>query len=560
MLTLYHNLRKVLNQSFPTILLFINVLSIALGFMYFLGGQGILFPNPYGILMLAAFLGNIGLAFKEEQYKVLGYLYLTFSSIWMLLIMIINTAASLTPTIMKTQSILSAAFVFSLFLLGGNIAGNKVFERKDKVGKVTVLKAAQINVKKNLGNYIKNIVIILFSIVLYCGLFIAINLLKTFKNVFFESVISEYALFFAIMFLSTGVLIIKLLDRKKYHLYYNIVLPTTIFIFLVCMLPLISIPSLLKNAEKSFREAFGESYKTNINYQGNYFRQSAFSIPEYFYGVPSDDYQVSRNIHFYKGTEGVDKGLELYFDVYSPVKDGRELPGGNSVIIRIHGGGWTSGNKGASNFAQMNKYFAEQGYIVFDIQYGLNDVLNWLHLLPVSQKNIGKFTIDDMVRHIGIFTSYLADHREEFKADINSVFISGGSAGGQLTLASGLGLSSGKYSSILNPEVHVKGLIPFYPANGLSQIFEIGGQMEFVDPALLVSKDSPPGLIYQGDHDGLVSASIAKKFRNTYIEKGNKECTVILMPFGGHGSDLYFPGYYNQIFLYYMERFIYQYK
>jgi hypothetical protein len=29
------------------------------------------------------------------------------------------------------------------------------------------------------------------------------------------------------------------------------------------------------------------------------------------------------------------------------------------------------------------------------------------------------------------------------------------------------------------------------------------------------------------------------------------------MPFGGHASDFYFTGYYNQIFLYYMERFIY---
>ena len=44
------------------------------------------------------------------------------------------------------------------------------------------------------------------------------------------------------------------------------------------------------------------------------------------------------------------------------------LPGGNSVLIRIHGGGWKSGDKGLMNNAQMNKYYSL--HVVFDIQYG----------------------------------------------------------------------------------------------------------------------------------------------------------------------------------------------
>ena len=31
---------------------------------------------------------------------------------------------------------------------------------------------------------------------------------------------------------------------------------------------------------------------------------------------------------------------------------------------------------------------------------------------------------------------------------------------------------------------------------------------------------------------------------------------LLTMPYAGHGSDLYFSGYYNQVFLYYMERFM----
>ncbi|GAI93690.1 unnamed protein product, partial [marine sediment metagenome] len=48
-------------------------------------------------------------------------------------------------------------------------------------------------------------------------------------------------------------------------------------------------------------------------------------------------------------------------------------------------------------------------------------------------------------------------------------------------------------------------------------------------------------------------------FRNTYLAEGNDECVILWMLLGGHASDFYFSGYYNQIFLYYMERFLYFY-
>ncbi len=45
----------------------------------------------------------------------------------------------------------------------------------------------------------------------------------------------------------------------------------------------------------------------------------------------------------------------------------------------------------------------------------------------------------------------------------------------------------------------------------------------------------------------------------TYLDNANEEICVLLFPFAGHANDLYFPGYYNQVFLYYMERFMYLY-
>lgn len=556
--TLYNNLRDSFHKSYHIIMLNINSLSLILGVIYFFVGKGNLFWNFYGLLMLVTFLGNIGLAYREEKNKGIGYFYLLLSSLFLLIVPLINTAASALPTNHKSQSLISVILLLSLFLIGGNIAMQDWLSQKGK--EEAPIKEAESKIIHDTRRHLSNLFVILLSALLYGGLFLAINLFRKYKLGILEVFISEYALFFAIVFLGIGVLIIKLMNTKKYYLYYTIVLTTTIFIFMVCMMPFVAIPVLRTDAKWAYETAFGQDFKNDSSYQNEYFRQTPFSLPEYFFGTPSKDYKVRKDILFYQGTEGVDQGLELYYDVYTPVTDGYELPGGYSVLIRIHGGGWTTGDKGKSNFAQMNKYFAAQGYIVFDIQYGLSDMAKLSNLLPVTGMRVGDYTIDDMIRHIGIFTTYLAEHKNEYSANLNSVFLSGGSAGGQLALASGLAIADGRYRDIFDPDIKVKGIIPFYPANGLSLIFDIGGLDEFVDPIALVDKDSPPCLIYQGSHDGLVDPAIAASFQNAYIQKGNEKCAIITMPFGGHASDLYFSGYYNQVFLYYMERFLYQYR
>lgn len=249
----------------------------------------------------------------------------------------------------------------------------------------------------------------------------------------------------------------------------------------------------------------------------------------------------------------------MYFDAYMPLNKGESLPGENSTIIRIHGGGWVSGDEGMMNMMQMNKYFAAQGYAVFDIQYGIaeNPLFSLDPLTPDYKK--GDFNIDDIMRHIGIFTKYLANNNGNYSANLDSVFVSGGSAGGHLTCAVALAIASGDYNDIFSENLTVKGLIPFYPANGQMGFFGISGRDEFKNPEKLIETDSPPCLIFQGTHDILNYFSISENIKDTYYAKGNENCAILWMPLGGHASDFYFTSYYNQIFLYYMERFMYLY-
>ena len=89
------------------------------------------------------------------------------------------------------------------------------------------------------------------------------------------------------------------------------------------------------------------------------------------------------------------------------------LPGANSVIIRIHGGGWTTGDKRIGNMPLMNRYFAAQGYCVFDIQYGLNNKSGVSFLQGMSSETVrGNYSINDMVRHVGLFCQILGGSSE----------------------------------------------------------------------------------------------------------------------------------------------------
>ncbi|MFW9968832.1 MAG: alpha/beta hydrolase fold domain-containing protein [Candidatus Odinarchaeota archaeon] len=421
------------------------------------------------------------------------------------------------------------------------------------------------NIKKRLtGRLIttkrrlKKIITVISRITFIIGIIFAIvTLFGSFEIIttFIAMVSGQFNIFFSIIFFANTILLLKLKHRRwNTKKFYRTAL-IGIFVSGLLITPLILTQNTTNNIERSFTNSFGSNWKENIPSEAeNYFLDTPFSLSSYLLGTPPKDCRIERDMLFYD-----DEGIKLFFDAYLPLNDDEELPGANSTIIRIHGGGWVSGDKGLMNMMQMNKYFAAQGYRVFDIQYGIaNNPLYTLDLLTPTY-NKGNFNIDDMMRHIGAFTNYLTDNAEIYGANLDSVFISGGSAGGHLTCAVALAIASGNYTDIFSANLTVRGLIPFYPANDLMNFFGITGSDVFKNPENLIKSNSPPCLIFQGTHDIINYFNIAKTIQNTYYSKGNEHCAILWMPFGGHASDFYFEGYYNQIFLYYMERFMYLY-
>ncbi|NHI93045.1 MAG: alpha/beta hydrolase [Candidatus Lokiarchaeota archaeon] len=361
---------------------------------------------------------------------------------------------------------------------------------------------------------------------------------------------NHYTLFFTFIFLSTTLILLNLgnwkYNRRKY--YATAIIGLTISgIF---MMPLCLTPFTLFNAEMSFSTTYGYDWRNKIDpiIEMNYFLTSPFSIPEYFLGIHPKECIVIQDVLYYQNNS---EGVSLYFDAYLPPNQGAGLPGKNSTIIQIHGGAWRIGDKGQGSQIQRNKYFAAQGYVIFDIQHGLNrDFLQYL--APPPSNVIGAFTINDMIRHIGNFTHFLANNNI-YGANLSSVFLVGGSAGGHLAMATALGIWSGNFSHYFNQTLKIKGLLPFYPGNGLSGL---DGDQELLYPENLINGTSPPCLIYQGTSD-LLCPDVSRRVQNRYIEKENRKCAIIWLPLGGHSNDVYFPGYFNVPFIYYMERFLY---
>lgn len=538
-----------------------NCVAFLLGVLYLIWNPDNTFTNIIGIYLMIIFLLNIIQAFLDPYYNKKGYWYLAISMLFMFLIPIFNLIFSFLPDYKNSRSIISVVAILTLFILGGIIAALNLFRKKSDIDLLLIQIAEKHEEEPKKQRTIRIVSMVILSLFLTIGLFISFSLLFNTNIWRTEVFISAFSLFYAYLFLSAGALLIKLMHRHK-KVYIKLLCSIlTLCIFIICLLPAASVPALVKDAEISYLSAF-ESYHDNpIFSEIDSFRQNKFSIPEYFFGTLSRNYTVRRNIPFYAGVEGVDRDLILYFDVYTSSEDADWLPGGNSVLIRIHGGEWKYGDKGFLNNAQMNKYFASQGYVVFDIQYGLTTINNKHIPSGEDQSRYGEFTTDDMVRHLGKFTQYLAENHDEFNANIDSVFVSGSSAGGNLALALGLAHSSGEYQNLFDQNIKIRGIIPFYPANGLAQDMGLAvSDSGFISPEVLADKPSPPCLVFQGQRDSLVKAATTMKLKDQYEARDNNECAIIFMPFGGHSCDVYFPGYYNQTFLYYMERFMFFYR
>ncbi len=251
--------------------------------------------------------------------------------------------------------------------------------------------------------------------------------------------------------------------------------------------------------------------------------------------------QAPSSSHIVDVVYGHKMGVALTMDVFKP-----EKPNGIGVVWMVSGG-WVS-NHNSINPA-IAKVFTSKGQTVFQVVHG-------------SQP---KFTLQEIVQDINRAVRFIRTHAANYGVDPNRLGISGGSAGGHLSLM------MGAYGSDGNPEAkdgvdrassRVQAVACFYPPTDFLNYGEAGksamkiptlksywhvfGVTEqtsseesekiarSLSPLYGITIRMPPTLLIHGDADTLVpiqqSNVVIKK-----LEELKVPCKLVVRPGKGHG-------------------------
>jgi acetyl esterase/lipase len=226
-------------------------------------------------------------------------------------------------------------------------------------------------------------------------------------------------------------------------------------------------------------------------------------------------------------------GMALTYDVFAPQK------ANGAGVIFVVSGGWVSDREGGARFYGPSvAVMLKRGYTIFAVCHGCQP----------------KFTIDEIVADIDRSVRFIRMHANEYGISPDRIGISGGSAGGHLSLMQGVAgkpgdpksgdplarVSSrvqavacffpptdflnyggkGKYAFADDGTLHIlAAAVDYHQFDPHTFRFEriidptkILGIARAVSPLYHISADTPPTLIMHGDADKLVPIEQSKEF------------------------------------------------
>ncbi|HEY9075106.1 MAG TPA: alpha/beta hydrolase fold domain-containing protein [Anaerolineaceae bacterium] len=237
---------------------------------------------------------------------------------------------------------------------------------------------------------------------------------------------------------------------------------------------------------------------------------------------------VFRDIPYCRGGKEL-----LHLDAYYPAQVGSAPL---KAALFIHGGGWTSGNKGGGGQTPEALALLARGYLVFSIDY---------RLAPEAKFPAQIEDAKCAVRH-------LRANARLYQLDPDRIGVWGSSAGGHLvallgTADASAGLEgSGGYPGVPSRVQAVVDLfgpadLPLYGPRFLSTGVNVFGARSLDDPVLKIaspvtyaSRDDPPFLILQGDQDVTVPPEQSQALYNRLKAAGG-EVTLVMVKNAGHG-------------------------
>ncbi|WP_296606693.1 alpha/beta hydrolase [Nocardioides sp.] len=264
--------------------------------------------------------------------------------------------------------------------------------------------------------------------------------------------------------------------------------------------------------------------------------------------------RVDKNIPY-----APDHGKRGLLDVYRPAEG--DITGA-PVLLQIHGGGWTIGNKDQQGLPLMH-HLAAKGWVCVAINYRL------------APRDPFPAQIVDVKRAI----AWVREHIEEYGGDPDYIAITGGSAGGHLTALAAVTANDPAYQpGFEDADTSVAVAIPHYGVydfagcTGLRsaelmrdtflaprivkqrwtdapEVFEAG------TPLLRVGKEAPDFFVLHGAHDSLVSVEQARLFVQRLREVSGATVVYAELPGAQHAFDV-FPSIRSQHVVRAIDRYL----
>jgi len=235
-------------------------------------------------------------------------------------------------------------------------------------------------------------------------------------------------------------------------------------------------------------------------------------------------------------------GKGLYLDIYEPTSRARAAV--STPVVMIHGGGFVRGSR--SDGRTWDRWFAERGYTVFDVDYRLNPPVNW---------NLA-------AADVACALSWIGQHAPQLQVAAAHTLIVGQSAGASLALQVAYGIGDGSVASSCGGNVAVPAAVfAIYPAENFTLAWEkdlklgpvggrdintgyLGGSPEqfperyhAVSAVEHVRAGLPPTMVVYGAHDHLVPIGGHAELRSR-LEQVRVPNTLLEIPYSDHGYDL----------------------
>ena len=242
----------------------------------------------------------------------------------------------------------------------------------------------------------------------------------------------------------------------------------------------------------------------------------------------SSRYKSIPNVTYRTANDHGANNYEAKLDIY------RRLGAGPTpVLVYIHGGGWCRGSKEKS-FLQLLPYF-EMGWSVVNVEY---------RRAPVS---LAPAAVEDCRSAL----RWVIQHADKYSFDTDKLVLSGHSAGGHLSLITGMLSSSATlHGTAGNEELKVAAIINWYGITDVPDVFNGPNRRSFaarwlsgvenrdelarrLSPVNHIRDDLPPILTIHGDADPTVPYTHAVRLHQGLTEAGVPN-RLVTVPGGEH--------------------------